>query len=347
MEKLFVSSWCDGETVPENYVFPPELRPGDNLNPKSDITIPIIDLNKLHGSDRASIVNQIMEACIEFGVFQVINHGVSRETMDETRRMFSEFFKLPAEDKSKFISWDQNSIFSLYTSNYNYHEEKIHFWRDVVTQKCHPLEECIPYWPHKPDGYREIIKEYSVKMIELGSRILEVISEGLGLEPGYFGKELSQDAKVNLNHYPPCPDPRLTLGTAKHNDRSLVTILLQGHGNIPGLQYCKDGEWTTIDPSPDALVVFMGHIMKIVSNGKLRSADHQSVTNKTEARESSAFFLCPTQDCVIEPAKALITPENPPLFKSITYTEFLKAHNATRNLKANPEDVVKTFSIKA
>ncbi|XP_074284791.1 flavanone 3-dioxygenase 2-like [Silene latifolia] len=346
MEKVLVSSWCDGETVPENYVFPPELRPGDNLLPKSDISIPIIDLDKLHGPDHTSIVTQIMDACQEFGVFQIINHGVSMKTLDETRRMFSEFFKLPVEEKSKFISWDPTSKVGLYTSNYNYHEEKFHFWRDVFTQKCYPLQECIPYWPHKPDGYREIVKEYSVKMIELGSRILEVMSEGLGLEPGYFGKELSQDAEVNLNHYPPCPEPSLTLGTCKHSDRSLVTILMQGHGNVPGLQYCKDGKWTTVDPSPDTLVVFLGHIMKIVSNGKLRSGDHKSVTNKTEARESIAFFLCPTRDCVIEPAKALITPESPPLFTSVTYREFLQAHDANRCFKAKPEDVVNTF-IKA
>ncbi|XP_074285102.1 flavanone 3-dioxygenase 2-like [Silene latifolia] len=347
MEKLFVSSWCDGETVPENYVFPPGLRPGDNLYPKSDIVVPIIDLGKLHGSDRSSIVTQIMEACKEFGVFQVINHGVSRETMDETRRMFSEFFKLPVEDKSKLISWDQDIVFGLFTSNYNYHEEKIHYWRDVFTQKCHPLDECIPYWPQKPDGYREIIKEYSVNMTELGSRILEVISEGLGIEPGYFGKELSQDTKVTVNHYPPCPDPSLTFGTSKHNDSSLLTILMQGHGNVSGLQYCQDGQCTTVDPSPDALVVFLGHIMKIVSNGKLKTAEHQSVTNKNEARESSAFFMSPTKDCVIEPVKALITPENPPLFKSLTFKEFMKAHNANRIIKENPNDVVKTFIIEA
>ncbi|KAH9603150.1 hypothetical protein KSS87_018596 [Heliosperma pusillum] len=296
MEKLFVSSWYDNvETVPENYVFPPGIRPGDDLCPKSDVIVPIIDLANLHDkSGRASVVKQIMDASKEFGVLQVINHGVSRETLDETRRMFKDFFKLPAEDRAK-----------------------------------------------------EIIKEYSVRMIELGSSILEVISEGLGLEPGYFGKDLTEDAKVNVNHYPPCPDPTLTLGTSKHNDRSLLTILLQGHGNVPGLQYCNDGQLTTIDPSPDALVVFMGHIMKIVSNGTLRTAEHRSVTNKTEDRESSAFFLCPTQDCVIEPAKALLTPENPPLFKSITYKEFIKSHNANRIKKENPDDVVKTFFIKA
>lgn len=68
MEK-FVSSWKDGKTLPENYVFPVEQRPGKQLNTKSKFTIPLIDLNV---SDHALLLRHIIEASQEFGAFQVI-----------------------------------------------------------------------------------------------------------------------------------------------------------------------------------------------------------------------------------------------------------------------------------
>lgn len=82
------------------------------------------------------------------------NHGVPRSLMDDAKRMFKEFFKLPAKEKSSFINSDHNKKFKLFTSTLNDDEEEIHLWRDAFLQECSPLEECIQYWPDKPDKYR-------------------------------------------------------------------------------------------------------------------------------------------------------------------------------------------------
>ncbi|KNA05354.1 hypothetical protein SOVF_191130 [Spinacia oleracea] len=112
----FVSSWSDGKTVPENYVFPTGQRPAEHLYPKSKISVPLIDLGKANGPDRSEVVRQIMDASQNLGAFQVINHGVSIELMDNARDMFKEFFNLPAEEKAKYCSWDTKQKFILYTS---------------------------------------------------------------------------------------------------------------------------------------------------------------------------------------------------------------------------------------
>ncbi|XP_050915970.1 1-aminocyclopropane-1-carboxylate oxidase homolog [Lathyrus oleraceus] len=88
---------------------------------------------------------------------------------------------------------------------------------------------------------RKYVGDFSVKIKELGSRIMNLISEGLGLEYGYFEDDLSGSLIISADHYPSCPNPNLTLGLLKHYDAYLITILLQD--DISGLQVLKDGEW--------------------------------------------------------------------------------------------------------
>ena len=65
-----MSSWWDGKTVPENYIFPPETRPGENVVPTSN-SLPVIDLSKTDGPDRKETIQKIIEASQNFGFFQV------------------------------------------------------------------------------------------------------------------------------------------------------------------------------------------------------------------------------------------------------------------------------------
>jgi len=47
------------------------------------------------------------------------------------------------------------------------------------------------------------------------------------------------------------------------------------------------------------------------------------VTNSSSGRYSIAYFVNPTKEALIEPAKPLISPTSPPLFRSITFGEML------------------------
>ncbi|XP_059664407.1 hyoscyamine 6-dioxygenase-like [Cornus florida] len=320
MEKL-VSSWYSSvQSLPETYVVPPDQRPGKITVPVSK-TIPVIDLGKAVGDDRTDIVQQILNASREFGFFQVINHGVSENLMEETRNLFNEFFNLPDEDKASVYSEDSSKKCKLYTSSFNNAKNKVHYWRDNLRHPCHPLEEWMPLWPEKPTRYREVVGTYSVEVRELSLRILQLICEGLGLQPGYFGDKLTNYQTLTVNHYPPCPDPSLTLGLPKHCDPNLITILLQG--DVCGLQVFKDGQWIGIEPFPNAFVVNIGYQLQIISNGKLKSAEHRAVTNSNEARTSIVSLIAPSWDTVIECAEDLVSESNPPLYRAFQYKEFM------------------------
>ena len=65
--------------------------------------------------------------------------------------------------------------------------------------------------------------------------ILRLLCEGMGLRPDYLEGDISGGrVALDINSYPPCPDPSRTLGLPPHCDRDLITILLPGA--VPGLE---------------------------------------------------------------------------------------------------------------
>ncbi|XWS31436.1 hypothetical protein CRYUN_Cryun23aG0075600 [Craigia yunnanensis] len=274
MEKL-VSNWCKDQSLPESYIFPPETRPG-KLSIPSDDTIPVVDLGEA-SINRSNTIQKVLKASQEFGFFQVVNHGVSENVLNDTMNVVKEFFDMPKANSIQVI--------------------------------------------------REVIGTFLFEAKNLGLRILELHSEGLGLESGPFEEDLSEALLLVANHYPPCPDPSLTLGLPKHCDPNLITILLQG--DAYGLQVFKDGEWIGVQPLPNAFVVNIGHQLRIVSNNKLKSAEHRVVTNSEVARTTVGLFISSSDDSIIEPAKSLTNAGDPPLYRAFQYKEFLSNYFST------------------
>ncbi|XP_058746223.1 protein DOWNY MILDEW RESISTANCE 6-like isoform X1 [Vicia villosa] len=321
MEKL-VSNWSNIQSVPENYIFPPETRPGEDLKIPFSHSIPIIDLNEAQNGDRANTIQKIIKAAKEFGFFHVINHGISLNEMNETMSVFKEVFQMPNEYKHSLYLDDDLKTCKIFTSSLRYETEKVHLWRDSLRHPSHPLEQWQHLWPENPTTYRECVGNFSIKIKDLGSRILDLISEGLGLKCGYFDNDLTGSMIISVNHYPPCPKPSLTLGLTKHKDPYLITILMQD--DVSGLQVLKDGKWITVKPLPHAFVINIGHLLEIISKGKLISAEHRAVTNSSHTRTSAAFFIAPSDDCLIEPAQETGDENDYPILKSFKYKEFLK-----------------------
>ncbi|KAK7303746.1 hypothetical protein RJT34_14660 [Clitoria ternatea] len=314
MEKL-LSCRSNLKDVPESYILPSESRPGKEAPP-------------------CNMVPQIIQASQEFGHFQLVNHGIPNKLLDDVMQVVKGFFELPTEKENLYSKGLKQSC-RLYT-NINYASEGVHYWRDAPRQPCHPLEEHIQNWPHKPTLYRDVMGSFSVKLRELSLQIWDMICEGLGLEFGYFNDEHSSVQLLTINHYPPCLDASLTLGLPKHSDVNLITLLYRGE--MHGLQIWKDEQWYLVEPIPNALVVNIGHMLQIVSNGKLKSGDHRVMTSKEVARTTIGSFIHPSVNCQIEPAKALVDEWNPPLYMPFQYKDFLSAYIADTHARLPPLD---------
>lgn len=64
--------------------------------------IPIISLKDLDHGGRNDICKKIGEACEEWGIFQVIDHGVDLNLISEMTKLSSEFFALSPDEKLRF-----------------------------------------------------------------------------------------------------------------------------------------------------------------------------------------------------------------------------------------------------
>lgn len=95
-------------------------------------------------------------------------------------------------------------------------------------------------------------------------RILNLISEGLGIEQGYFEGDLSKIQLLSVNHHIPCPDPCLTLGMPEHSDPNLISMIQQC--SVPGLQVFLEGKWMGVEPLPNAFLVIPGLQLKVDDN---------------------------------------------------------------------------------
>ncbi|XP_010525537.1 PREDICTED: protein DOWNY MILDEW RESISTANCE 6-like [Tarenaya hassleriana] len=306
-------------TLPEKYVRPASDRP--HLSEVSDLQdFPLIDLSC---SDRSRIVHKIHRACIRFGFFQVINHGVSKEAVEKMLEVANEFFSLPVEEKMKLYSEDPTRTTRLSTS-FNVKKEEVHNWRDYLRLHCYPLHSYAHQWPSTPPSFKEIVSKYCTEVRELGFRIEEMISESLGLEKEYVKNVLGEQGQhMAVNYYPPCPEPDLTYGLPAHTDPNALTVLLQDAA-VPGLQILIEDKWFAVKPCPDAFVINIGDQLQALSNGIYKSVWHRAVTNSEKPRISVASFLCPSDSAVISPAEPLREDETGAVYRDFTYAEYYK-----------------------
>ncbi|KAL9237467.1 hypothetical protein vseg_012011 [Gypsophila vaccaria] len=319
METKVLSTGIAYKKVPQNYIRPVSQRP--NLSQVSDCEdVPVIDLGSL---DHALILTQIRHACISYGFFQVTNHGVAKEKVENMLKVANNFFDLPIEEKLKLYSDDPTKTMRLSTS-FNVKKEQVHNWRDYLRLHCWPLHKFVPEWPSNPPLFKEIVSKYCAEVRELGYRIEELISESLGLEKDYITKVLGdQGQHMAINYYPPCPEPEMTYGLPGHTDPNALTILLQDV-QVSGLQILKDGTWLAVKPQPDAFVINIGDQLQALSNGVYKSVWHRAVVNADMARISVASFLCPADCALISAPPPLLSDGSPAVYRDFTYPEYYK-----------------------
>ncbi|KAM1122619.1 hypothetical protein ACFX15_003896 [Malus domestica] len=88
------------------------------------------------------------------------------------------------------------------------------------------------------------------------------------------------------------------VGTCSAQVRKVAMKVLELINHVNGLQVFKDREWISVEPISQALVVNIGHQLQIISNGKLKSAEHRAVTSSSHSRTSAAFFTAHSDDCI-------------------------------------------------
>ncbi|CDP17365.1 unnamed protein product [Coffea canephora] len=134
---------------------------------------------------------------------------------------------------------------------------------------------------------------------------------------------------VNINFYPICRNPELTVGAGRHSDMGTLTVLLQD--NAGGLyikveEYKLDSrkeEWIEIPPIPSALVINVGDSLEILSNRRYKSAEHRVRTSSKQSRVSIPVFTAPRPTEKIGPLPHLAELGGGALYREVIFQEYM------------------------
>ncbi|KAG6697412.1 hypothetical protein I3842_09G197300 [Carya illinoinensis] len=321
--------------VPERYARNHDDMQSDTVQPHLSFEIPVLDLSLLSKGD-AEELKRLDLACKDWGFFQVINHGVASEVLQNTKDVTAEFFDLPLEEKNRY-SMPSDDI-QGYGHAYVVSEEQTLDWSDALILVVYPTQyRKLQLWPNQPTGIREAIEMYSSEVRRMAVELLGSLSLIMGTEKdALLGLHKELVLGLRVNYYPPCRSPDKVLGLSPHSDSSTITILMQ-KDDVCGLQVRHGGAWVPLKPIPNALVVNVGDAIEIWSNGKYKSIEHRAVTNESKARISYAAFVCPHDDVEIEPLGYVPDAErSDKMYKKVRFGDYLRqSMNRKLDGKAN------------
>ncbi|KAK3183082.1 hypothetical protein Dsin_030368 [Dipteronia sinensis] len=307
------------DDIPSRYIRP-ELE-SDEVLINSSLQIPVIDMSKLVHNDDYEELAKLHSACKDWGFFQLINHGLSEAVIEKMKIDIQEFFKLPLEEKMAYAQLP-NTI-EGYGQAFVVSEDQKLDWGDMLFLLSQPASiRNINLWPTNPASFRASLEEYSRTLENVKMNLFRLMAKNLGLESGHLAS-LFQDGiqGVRMNYYPPCAQANKVVGLTKHSDATGLTLLVQVN-QVEGLQINKNGKWVPIKPLPDALIVNIGDIMEIMSNGEYKSIEHRAVVNPEKERLSIAAFHSPNMKTMIGPLTYLVKDKEN--YKTITLEEFVR-----------------------
>ncbi|KAF8049353.1 hypothetical protein N665_2233s0012 [Sinapis alba] len=286
--------------------------------------------------DEDKLAEAVCDAAERWGFFQVINHGVPMDVLDNVKAATHRFFNLPVEEKSKFTKENSLSRNVRFGTSFSPRAEKALEWKDYLSLFFVSEDEAEQYWPNV---CKNETLEYMNKSKTMVRKLLEYLAKNLNVKELDETKEslFMGSIRINLNYYPICPNPDLTVGVGRHSDVSSLTILLQDQIGGLHVRSLTSGNWVHVPPVPGSFVVNIGDAMQILSNGRYKSVEHRVLANGSNNRISVPIFVNPKPESVIGPLPEVIANGEEPVYRDVVYSDYVryffrKAHDGKKTV---------------
>ncbi|KAG8490084.1 hypothetical protein CXB51_015894 [Gossypium anomalum] len=270
----------------------------------------------------------IMKACEEYGFFKVVNHSVPMEFIAKLEAQALEFFNLPQSEKDKAGPPDP----------FGYGNKRIGSngdvgWIEYLLLNTNPQVtslKTLTVFRENPEIFWSAVKEYIEAVKLMACEVLELIADGLKIEPrdtlSKLLKDENSDSCFRLNHYPPCPElqalsGRDLVGFGEHTDPQIISVLRSN--STSGLQIClKDGVWVSVPPDETSFFINVGDALQVMTNGRFKSVRHRVLANSHKSRVSMIYFGGPPLGEKIVPLTSLMGKQEESLYKEFTWWEY-------------------------
>jgi isopenicillin N synthase-like dioxygenase len=301
--------------------------------------IPLVDLSRFASGDpgsRKKFAVELGTAFHEIGFVGVVNHGISKQLVNDFYKASNAFFALPGAVKKKY------EIEGLagqrgYTS----------FGREHAKQaKAADLKEFFQIG-QEPGPGAPPSEEYpsNVPVAEVpeflklgcqlyknfeqtGAELLRAIAIFLNLEEGYFDPHIRNGNSIlRAIHYPPITqEPASAIRAEQHEDINLITLLVGASAG--GLQVLsKEDDWLDVVPGRDEIVINVGDMLQRLTNNYLKSTTHRVVNPPREEwhlpRLSIPFFLHPRSEMDLSCLPSCVSDASPLAYPPITAGQYL------------------------
>lgn len=281
----------------------------------NNTVLPIVDISDLASTNiekRLSVANLIDQACRQSGFLYIkssqFDHTLFTQLLAVAKQYFAqeEAIKMQhyignSQNHSGYVpvgeeQFGPNSydIKEAYDINVDYFGEDER--RPLVGKN---------QWPDSLE-FKYTVQQYYQHIRQIGHQLFSALVLALGLPETYFDEHLTlAPSQLRLIHYPYNPSAQDSLGIGSHTDYEFFTLLLP---TAPGLQVLsKNGEWVDVPLIDNTLVMNIGDMMQVISNGRYIATKHR-VKKVQEERYAFPFFFSCNYDFMVKP---LVDTEDP------------------------------------
>ena len=321
------------------------------------IALPTLDLSLLEGTaaQRQDLLDELRHAARDVGFFYLTGHGIDSALLQQVQDHARQFFALPDSEKAAV-----GMINSPHFRGYNRAASEITRGKPDLREQFDlgaerqalPLDENSPYWarlqgpnqwPQALPALKPLLLDWQQAMTTMSLRLLQAFAQALALPQEAFDQLYGDkpNEHIKLMRYPGQAPDDSHQGVGAHKDSGFLSFLLQD--KQAGLQVeIEEGRWIDVLPRANTLVVNIGELLELATNGYLRATVHrvQSPAQGSE-RLSIAFFLGAQLDAVVPlyplPAALLREARGPasdpanPLFRDVGWN-YLKGR-----LRSHPD----------
>ncbi|XP_027063812.1 2-oxoglutarate-dependent dioxygenase DAO-like [Coffea arabica] len=280
--------------------------------------VPLIDMQDPHG-----LPEKLVKACEEWGCFRVVNHGIPSTVLSEMKVVCRSLLDLPFKIKQGDSPpgpgqrYTPPNMASPYFEGLNIYDMASPGAVDDFCTQVHAS-------PHQ----REIILKHSQALFELAKDLGGKMTEGLGLG----GLEAFKDwpCQFQMNKYNYNPESVGSTGAVMHSDAGFITIL-QDDELVNGLEVVNKftGDLVSVDPIPGTLVINIGDVGMVWSNGRFNNVKHRVQCYKATVRISIALFVFGPRGKRVEAPSELVDSEHPRLYNPFDFEAYRKLRHST------------------